>query len=117
MRRCRRKGLCSDCSERGSCPAEVRRERRSRRPMADSASMQLMRRAAQILDSGWYTCEQLGVALYGSPAQTRSGRMSVMVRARRPVNRLLKMGVLAVRPGANGAVEYTLLPDGKEVLG
>ena len=117
MRRCRRKGLCSDCREREDCPAEVRRERRSRRPMADSASMQLMRRAAKILESGWYTCEQLGIALYGYPPQTRSGRMSIMVRARRPVNRLCRMGVLAARPGANGAVEYTLLPEGKEVLG
>lgn len=117
MRRCRRKGLCSDCKERGNCPAEVRRERRSRRPMADSASMELMRRAAGLLASGWYTCERLGAALYGTPDKTRSGRMSVMVRARRPINRMLKMGLLAVRRGERGAAEYTLLPEGKEVLG
>lgn len=117
MRRCRRKTLCADCPGRAGCPAAVRRDKRARRPMADSASMDLLRRAAEVLESGWYTCEQLGAALYGPPRQqTRSGRMSIMVRARRPVNRLCKMGVLAARPGTRG-VEYTLLPEGREVLG
>lgn len=79
--------------------------------------MGLMKRATDVLATGWYTCEQLGRALYGAPAPTRSGRMSIMVRARRPINKLYRMGVLAVRRGLGGAAEYTLLPDGREVLG
>lgn len=86
--------------------------------MAASASRELMKRAADVLETGWYTCEKLGAALYGAPAQmSRTERMSIMVRARRPINRLYRLGVLAVRPGASGAAEYTLLPDGKEMLG
>lgn len=115
--RCRRKCLCSDCPERGSCPSRTRRGKRSRRPMADSASRGLLLRAAGVLETGWFTSEGLGVALYGEPAPTRSGRMSIMVRARRPINRLYRMGVLAVRPGPRGAAEYILLPGGKEALG
>lgn len=117
MRKCRRRCPCADCPERGGCPASVRRNKRARRPMADSASVVLLRKAADVLESGWYTSEKLGTALYGEPKNTRSGRMSIMVRARRPINRLRKMGVLAVRRGERGVAEYTLLPGGREVLG
>ena len=84
--------------------------------MASSASLDLLRRAAAVLAGGWYTSAGLGEALYGSPRPGRSGRMSIMVRARRPINRLYAMGVLAVRPGKGRAAEYTLLPGGMEAL-
>ena len=84
--------------------------------MADSASLGLMRRAARILATGWYTCETLGVKLYGKTPSSRNERMSIMVRARRPINRLGRLGVLAVRRSAGHTAEYTLLPDGEEVL-
>lgn len=116
MKQCRRKELCVDCADRATCPAAVRRNKRTRRPMACSASLALMRRAARVLAEGWYTCETLGTALYGAPKPGRGGRMSIMVRARRPVNRLYRMGLLAVRPGMRGAAEYTLLPGGEEAL-
>lgn len=77
--------------------------------MAASASPELVRRAAEILATGWYTCESLGRALYGEPRPGKSGRMSIMVRARRPINRLYRMGMLAVRPNSRGTAEYTLL--------
>ena len=43
--------------------------------------------------------------------------MSIMVRARRPINKLYRMGALAVRPDGRGTAEYTLLPDGGEAGG
>lgn len=82
--------------------------------MAGSASTALVRRAAEVLATGWYSCEALGRALYGEPRPGRSGRMSIMVRARRPINKLYRMGALAVRPDVRGTAEYTLLPDGGE---
>ena len=115
--KCRLKVLCSDCQKRRACPASVRRDKRARRPMADSASRELLKRAADVLEAGWYSCRQLAVALYGEPRPTKEGRMSGMVRARRPINRLYRMGVLAVRPGPDGSAEYTLLPGGREALG
>lgn len=77
--------------------------------MADSASPALLGRAAAVLATGWYSCEALGRALYGEPRPGKSGRMSIMVRARRPINRLYRMGMLAVRPDGRGTAEYTLL--------
>ena len=117
MRRCRLKTLCIDCGARQSCPVSVRRDKRARRPMADSASMELMRRAALVLETGWYSCHALGVALYGSPGRVKKERMSIMVRARRPLNKLGKLGVLAARAGPWRAAEYTMLPGWREVLG
>lgn len=123
MRKCRRTCLCSACPVRDGCPRKVRLDKRSRRPLAASASLDLVRRAASVLATGWFTSYRLGTALYGVPAQTKSGRMGVMVRARRPLNRLLAMGVLAVRPRPRrgcmpGTVsEYTITPEGLEALG
>ena len=117
MRQCRLRRVCTDCERRFECPAAVRRDKRARRPMSDSASTDLLRRAARILSTDWHTCETLGMALYGAPGPGRKERMSIMVRARRPINRLRKMGVLAVRPGVRRSVEYTLLPGGVEALG
>ena len=117
MKKCRLKRLCLDCPDRASCPRCVREDKRARRPMADSASMELVERAAAVLEAGWHSCYSLGCALYGGPATCRKARMAVMVKARRPVNRLRKLGVLATRPGAGGVVEYTLLPGWRESLG
>jgi hypothetical protein len=85
--------------------------------MADSASRELVERAAAVLETGWHTCLALGRALYGEPAPEKKARMACMVKARRPLNRLRRMGVLATRPGPGRAAEYTLLPGWKEVLG
>lgn len=116
MKACRRKVLCVDCPDRKSCPQSVRRDKRARRPMADSASPALLRRAAAVLESGWYSCKALGIALYGEPGPGKKERMANMVKARRPVNKLRKMGVLAVRAGSGRVAEYTLLPGWREVL-
>ncbi len=116
MRKCRLKRLCIDCPKRAACPACVRRNKRARRPMADSASPALVRRAAAILATGWHSCKALGVAMYGDPGPGRKEQMANMVKARRPINRLLKLGMLAVRPGRGGA-EYTALPGWEEVVG
>lgn len=116
MKKCRLKTLCIDCGMRPECPVVRRRDKRARRPMADSASMELMRRAALVLETGWYSCHALGVALYGSPGRGRKERMSIMVRARRPLNKLGRLGVLAARAGPGRAAEYTVLPGWREVL-
>ena len=116
MKKCRRKTLCIDCDIRQSCPTAVRRDKRARRPMADSASMELMRRAALVLETGWYSCHALGVELYGSPGRGQKERMSIMVRARRPLNKLGRLGVLAAMAGPNRVTEYTVLPGWREVL-
>lgn len=116
MRKCTSKTLCSDCPKRGACPVRVRRDKRARRPMSNSASTELVRRACAVLDTGWFSCLDLGVRLYGKPRAGRSARMSVMVRARRPLNRLIELGVAAARRNALGVTEYTVLPEWKEVL-
>jgi len=115
MRKCRLRRLCIDCPDRKSCPAGVRRNKRARRPMADSAGPARTRRAAEVLAAGWYSCKALGVALYGDPGPGRKEQMANMVKARRPINRLMKLGALAVRPGAGGA-EYTALPGWEELV-
>ena len=84
--------------------------------MADNASLSLLKRAAAHLALGWLSCFDLGVALYGEPAPEKKGRMNIMVRARRPINRLLKLGLLAMRVNSAGVREYMLLPDGVEAL-
>lgn len=84
---------------------------------SSTASLSLVRRAAAALAHGWLTSEDLGRELYGACPTERIPRMSLMVRARRPVNVLRRMGLLAVRPGARGAMEYTLLPGAMEELG
>lgn len=116
MRKCRLRRLCIDCPDRAACPACVRRDKRARRPMADSAGPELTRRAAETLAGGWYSCKALGLALYGDPGPGRKEKMANMVKARRPINRLMKLGVLAVRPGGRGA-EYTALPGWEEAVG
>ena len=40
-----------------------------------------------------------------------------MVKARRPLNKLGRLGVLASRTGPGKVAEYTLLPGWREVLG
>lgn len=117
MRKCRLKRLCLDCPDRASCPKRVRKDKRARRPMADSASRELVERAAAVLEAGWHTSLSLGTALYGAPAPGKKARMGCMVRARRPLNKLGRLGVLATRPGKGGAAEYTLLPGWREALG
>jgi len=117
MKKCRLSRLCSACPDRRTCPSKVRAEKRARRPLADKASRELLTRAASHLATGWYTCRTLGEALYGPPKPGYSGRMSIMVRARRTVNWLRERGLLAVRPNAQGVAEYTLLPEGLEVFG
>lgn len=117
MRKCRLPRLCSECCLRNDCPRSVRQDKRNRRTKATTASIHLMKRAACILATGWYSCEGLGSKLYGEVEKTnRTQRMSNMVRARRPINRMKKMGVLAVRPSPKGVAEYTLLPEGLEIF-
>lgn len=113
--KCNRKILCTDCPVRAKCPAPVRRDKRARRPLAGSASGSLVTRAARILATGWYSCEELGYALYGHAADDRVWRMSVSFRARRAVNRLKKLGLVASRPLDPKGEEYTLL-EGEGVL-
>ena len=84
--------------------------------MAASASRELVDRAAAVLETGWYSCRALGVALYGDPGGGKKERMAVMVKARRPLNKLGRLGVLAVRVGRGRVAEYTLLPGWKEAL-
>jgi hypothetical protein len=117
MKKCALKCLCIDCPTRDTCPAAVRRDKRARRPMADSASRELLERAAAVLETGWYTSLGLGRALYGEPKPGRKGRMASMVKARRPLNRLRRLGVLVSRAGPGKVAEYTLIPDWREVLG
>jgi len=117
MKKCRLKCLCIDCSIRDTCPLAVRRDKRARRPMADSASRGLLERAAAVLETGWYSSLGLGRALYGEPKPGRKGRMASMVKARRPLNKFGRLGVLASRAGPGRAREYTLLPGWREVLG
>lgn len=117
MKKCRLSRLCSECPDRKTCPSKVRADKRARRPLTDKASRELLTRAATLLAKGWYSCETLGVALYGEPKPGRTGRMSIMVRARRTVNWMRQRGLLAVRPDARGVAEYTLLPEGLEVFG
>lgn len=117
MRKCRRRTLCVDCPDRESCPRSVRRDKRARRPMADSASRELLERAAAVLERGWHSCRALGVAMYGDPGPGKKERMAVMVKARRPLNRFRRLGVLAAKAGPGGTAEYTLLPGWREVLG
>ena len=117
MRKCRLKILCVDCGMRPECPAAIRRDKRARRPMADSASRELMERAARVLETGWHSCRALGEALYGEPGPGKKERMANMVKARRPLNKLGRLGVLAARKGRSGVAEYTVLPGWKEVLG
>jgi len=117
MKKCRLKCLCIDCSIRDTCPIAVRRDKRARRPMADSASRGLMERAAAVLETGWYSCRALGVALYGDPGGGKKERMAAMVKARRPLNKFGRLGVLAARVGPGRVAEYTLLPGWREVVG
>lgn len=117
MRKCALKRLCIDCPARDTCPPAVRRDKRARRPMADSASRELMERAAAVLETGWYSSLGLGRALYGEPKPGKKGRMASMVKARRPLNKFGRLGVLASRTGPGKMAEYTLLPGWREVLG
>lgn len=64
-----------------------------------SASPGALRRAAEILSEGWFDAYALGCRLYGTPPDTDTGRKSVSVRARRTVNRLRALGLIATRPG------------------
>lgn len=106
--KCRKRMLCSLCPSFRTCPASVRRNKRARRTKADSAGPELVRRAAAILETGWFSCHDLALQLFGQPKPGRSGLMSILVRARRPINRLKALGVLAVRPNAVGSAAYTL---------
>lgn len=106
--KCMRKMTCRTCPSRKRCPASMRRDKRARRAKTDSASNAAIAAAASVLETGWFTCYELGVRLFGEPKPGKSGRMNIMVRARRPVNRLKALGVLAVRPNAAGAAAYTL---------
>lgn len=117
MRKCRRKLLCSKCPERGSCPAKVRADKRARRSKDDIVSLPAIGRAARALAGGWLNSYGLGVAVFGEPKPGYSGRMAIEVRARRAIKRLQALGLVAVRPGADGVAEYTLLPEGLEVFG
>lgn len=117
MKKCVLKRLCIDCPIRDTCPIAVRRDKRARRPMADSASRELVERAAAVLETGWYSCFGLGLALYGEPRPGKKGRMAIMVRARRPLNKLGRLGVLAARAGTGRTMEYTVLPGWREVVG
>lgn len=85
--------------------------------MADSASRALLERAGAVLETGWYSCLALGRALYGEPKPGKKGRMASMVKARRPLNRFSRLGVLAARVGHGRVSEYTLLPGWREALG
>ena len=76
-----------------------------------------MERAAAVLETGWHSCRDLGRALYGEPRPGKKGRMASMVKARRPLNKLGRLGVLASRTGPGKVAEYTLLPGWREVLG
>lgn len=80
--------------------------------MADSAGAGLLARAARALRGRWLSVSELARVLYGASSGTRSSRMSGMVRARRPVNKLRKLGLVAVR-ATGGVAEYTLLPEGE----
>lgn len=42
--------------------------------------------------------------------------MASMVKARRPINRMNALGLLAVRPNPDGVAEYTLLPGNEDLL-
>ena len=55
--------------------------------------------------------------MYGDPGPGKKERMAVMVKARRPLNRFRRLGVLAEKAGPGGTAEYTLLPGWREVLG
>lgn len=116
MKKCVLKRLCIDCAIRDTCPAAVRRDKRARRPMADSASKELLERAAAVLETGWHSCRDLGRALYGEPKPGKKGRMASMVKARRPLNKFGRLGVLASRVGPGKVTEYTLLPGWREVV-
>lgn len=113
--RCKKKTLCVDCPSLRSCPKSVKRDKRRRRPLSESASLDLVRRAAGILSEGWFSTEALAARLYHADMHTRVSRMSAMVRARRPLNKLKSMGMVAVRR-TDGPLEFTLLDYGKEVL-
>lgn len=124
MNKCRRQIRCSVCASRDGCPAAVRREKDRWNPKSKSASIALLRKAACELQGNWLTVEDLGRRMYGE-AIGRKARMSIMVRARRAVNRLREMGLTATRVGprsaqgryVRGVPEYTVLPECLEVLG
>ncbi len=109
--------MCSRCPSRASCPKEVRADKRARRSKEDVVGMPTVRLAAKALSSAWLNSYDLGVAVFGEPKPGYSGRMSVEVRARRAVRRLQSLGLVAMRPDADGTAEYTLLPEGLEALG
>ncbi len=117
MTPCHRKILCSKCPERRSCPAAVRADKRARRSKDDIVGIPALREAARELAAGWLCSYDLGVALFGGPKPGHSGRMAVEVRARRAIKRLQALGLVAERPGKGRFTEYTLLPEGLEVLG
>ena len=106
--KCRKKINCSQCPSYKTCPASMRRDKRARRTKADIAGPELVRRAAAILETGWFSCHDLALKLFGQPKPGQSGLMSILVRARRPINKLKALGVLAVRPNAAGSAAYTL---------
>lgn len=86
-----------------------------------SATPSTLRRAAEALDGAWLTAYELGCSLYGKPPDTPIGRKSVSVRARRSLNRLTALGLIAVTPGECrrfGRIpsKYTLVPGGLEEL-
>lgn len=122
MRDCRRTGRCRDCTARKTCPRSVREARRARRSKQMSASQETLRKAARVIDGRWLSAYELGCEVYGTPPQTMLGRKSVSVRARRALNRLVALGLVAVTPGGRTGrdlvpARYTLVPGGLEELG
>ena len=73
--------------------------------------MALMRRVAHVLEDAWASSADVAAALYGPVPTERMARISALVRARRPLNKLRKFGFAAVRV-VGGRVEYRLLQDG-----
>ena len=89
----------------------------------EDASLELMRRAAELLASGWFTTTDLGYALYGR-SDRQNWEKNVAMRARRAVNRMRKLGLLVERPkeprhnGHGKAILERTMADGwEEVLG
>ncbi len=85
-----------------------------------SASRETLRKAAKAVDGRWLTAYELGCIVYGTP-QTAIGRKSVAVRARRALNRLAALGLVAVTPGRRtgrdrSPARSTLVPGGLAAL-
>lgn len=111
-RRCSRASLCSACPDRGVCPAATRHAKRRARSKVDIAGRALMRRVARILADAWKSSAGVAEELYGPLPSDYNARTSALVRARRPLNKMRKCGLVAVRI-VNGRAEYRLLQDGR----